>query len=136
MTLKQAEERLTMIESLVESLLLRLGVVEKKLETVEILRKQVDDTENIQAIHELSAEDKMKDDKSETDSRVLASELRCEEMMKVLDAKSSEAVDKVMAIEDTVEKLSGDWPNPGEAAEAYIVDTNKRNEARRLQRVS
>src|SRR3989442_1729026 len=64
MTLKQAEERLTKIESLVESLLLRLGVVEKKLETVEILRKQVDDTENIQAIHELSVEDKMKDDKS------------------------------------------------------------------------
>ena len=49
MTLKQAEERLTKIESLVESLLLRLGVVEKKLETVEIL-KQVDDAGNRQAI--------------------------------------------------------------------------------------
>ena len=121
MTLKQAEERLTKIESLVESLLLRLGVVEKKLETVEILSKQVDDTGNRQAIRELSVEDKVKDDKSETDSRVLASELSCEEMMKVLDAKFSEAVDKVMKIEIKVEKLSGDWPTPGEAAEAYIV---------------
>src|SRR3989442_1243069 len=119
MTLKQGEERLTKIESLVESLLLRLGVVEKKLETVEILRKQVDDTGNRQAIHKLSVEGKMKDDKSETDSRILASELRCEKM-KVLDAKFSEAVDKVMAIEVKVENLSGDFPTPGEAAEAYI----------------
>ena len=78
----------------------------------------------------------MKDDKSETDSRVLASELRCEEKMKVLDAKFSEAVDKVIAIEAKVGKLSGDWPTPGEAAEAYIVATNKRNEARRLRRAS
>jgi len=90
MTLKQAEERLTKIESLVESLLVRLGVVEKKLETVEIL-KQVDDAGNRQAILELLVEDKVKDDKSETDSRVLASELSCEEMMKVLDAKFSKA---------------------------------------------
>ena len=58
MTLKQAEERLTKIESLVESLLLRLGVVEKKLETVEIFGKQVDDAGNRQAIHELSVEDR------------------------------------------------------------------------------
>ena len=78
----------------------------------------------------------MKDDKSETDSRVLASELSCEEMMKVLDAKFSKAVDKVIAIEAKVEKLSGDWPTPGAAAEVYIVATNKRNEARRLRRAS
>ena len=135
MTLKQAEERLTKIESLVESLLLRLGVVEKKLETVEIL-KQVDDAGNRQAILELLVEDMVKNDKSETDSRVLASELSCEEMMKVLDAKFSKAVDKVIAIEAKVEKLSGDWPTPGAAAEVYIVATNKRNEARRLRRAS
>ena len=54
----------------------------------------------------------MKDDKSETDSRVLASELRSEEKMKVLDAKFSEVVEKVMAIEVKVEKLSGDLPTP------------------------
>ena len=112
MTLKEAEERLTKIESLVQAVLLRIGVVEKKLESVEILRKEVEDTENRQAIHELSVDDKIKDVNSETDSRVVASELRCEEKIKVLGDKFIEAVDKVMASESKVDKLSDDFADP------------------------
>ena len=136
MTLKEAEERLTKIESLVQAVLLRIGVVEQKLESVEFLRKEVEDTENRQAIHELSVEDKIKDVNSETDSRVVASELRCEEKIKVLGDKFIEAVDKLMAIESKVDKLSGDLPTPAEAAEAWSIATNKRNTARKLGRTN
>src|SRR3989441_5540824 len=136
MTLKEAEERLTKIEALVQAVLLRIGVVEKKLESVEILKKEVEDTENRQAFHELSVDDKIKDVNSETDSRVVASELRCEEKIKVLGDKFIEALDKVMAIESKVDKLSGDLPTPAEAAEAWSIATNKRNEARKLSRTN
>ena len=87
MTVKQAEERLTKIESLADSILVRLGVVEKKVEALETLRKQLDETENRQAIHEIAVEDKMKDVNSETDSKIVAGELRCEEKIKVLGDK-------------------------------------------------
>ena len=56
MTLKQAEERLSKIESTIESLLLRLEAVEKKLEPLDSLRKRVDEANNKQAIHEISVE--------------------------------------------------------------------------------
>ena len=133
MTLKQAEERLAKIESVVESILTRLEVMEKKLEAVEVLRKDLGDTENRQAFYEISVDDKMKEVNSEVDSKIVAGELRCEEKIKVLGDKFIEIVDKAIAIESKVDKLSGDWPTPAEAAEAYTLVRNKRNEVKRAR---
>lgn len=69
---KRMEERLSKLESAVESILQRLETVEKKLEPVDNLRKRIDDTESKQAIHELAVEDKIKDLSLESDSKVVS----------------------------------------------------------------
>ena len=108
------EKRLNKLESAVESILQRLETVEKKLEPIDNLRKRVDDADSKQAIHELAIEDRIKDLSTDTESKIVSSELRSEEKMKNLGKKFKETVDKVVAIELRVSELSNEWPTPSE----------------------
>lgn len=130
---KKIEERLSKLESAVESILQRLETVEKKLEPVDNLRKRVDEAESKQAIQELAVEDKIKDLSTETDSKVLTSELRSEEKIKDLGEKFIETVDKVVAIELRVSELTKDWPTPSEGWSQVI---NKRSKDGMLSKKS
>ena len=125
MTVKQVEERLSKVESIIESLVRRVEAVEKKLEPLDGLRKLVEDADNKQAIHEITVEDRMKDVRAETDSKVVVSELRSGVKIKELGEKLKETVDKVIAVEIKVEELSKEWPTP---AEGWTLATNKRND--------
>src|SRR2546426_1525172 len=122
MTLKQVEERVTEIESAVELILKRLEVLERKFQPFDDLITRVENAESRLTIHEISVEDKMKEAGTETDSKVLTSELRSEEKIKEIGEKFKETVDKLYTIELKV----NDWPTP--AAEDYTLVTNKRNE--------
>src|SRR6267154_3793787 len=125
MTVKELEAQLTKIESAIDSILLRLEAVEKKLEPVDNLSKAVEETQNKQLIHEISVEDKMKDINSETDVKIEASELRTDEKIMDLGEKFRETVDKIAA----VEQKAREWPTP---AEGWTLITNKRSKDRKV----
>jgi lysophospholipase L1-like esterase len=123
MTVKQLEERLTKMESVVESIIARMEAVEKKIEPIEEWRKRVENAENKQAIHEVSVEDKMKEASSETDSKIMASELRSEEQIMNLGEKIKVTVDKFVEVERKVNEIRNEWPTPEEGRALMI---NKR----------
>ena len=97
------------------------------------MRKNVDDTDSKQAIHELSVEDKIKDISIETDGKAVTRELRSEEKIKDLGEKFKETVDKVVAIELRVSELSNEWPTP---SEGWSQVKNKRSKERKLSQSS
>ena len=125
MTVKELEAQLTKMESAIDSILLRLEAVEKKLEPVDNLSKAVEETRNKQLIHEISVEDKMKDVSSETDIKIETSELRSEEKIRTLGEKFKETVEKIVAIEQKAKE----WPTP---AEGWTLITNKRSKDRKV----
>ena len=112
-------------ERAIEQVLERVVKIEEVLER---LSKRMDDLENGHIAQELQAEDNFKGIASECESKIVSSELRCEENVKILGSKLQDVNDKTTAIElrlGEIDEMSKDWPTPQEAKLMKKENKNK-----------
>jgi hypothetical protein len=132
---KRIEDRLSRLESAVESLVQKLGKFEEALGSsgLNLLTAKVDELASKQAIVELAIDDKIRVASEESDSKIVSSEIKCEEKLKEISDKCVEAGDKALAIEVRLNELSVAWPSP---QEGWTLVTNPRNKERKESRVA
>jgi hypothetical protein len=121
------EERLSKIESTMNTVMQRLVKLEEVLQKIDQVSQRSDDLASKQTVMEIAIEDKMKAAGVDTDSKLTASELRCEEKTRKLGDKIGEAADKLLAMEvnmkevlDSLERL------PESREEGWSLVSSKR----------
>lgn len=103
--LKKLEERLKLVESAIEAVNARMTSVEARLESVASKQISID----------VDFEDKIKEAVSESESKLVSSELRCEQKFTDIGKQLQEVTDKATAIELRISELSEEWPTVQEA---------------------
>lgn len=103
-------ERLSRLESTMDTLIERIAKIEQVLLTVDQVSKKSDDMASKQTVLEIALDDKMKEVSAETDSKITASELRGQEKSRELGEKIGDAADKLLAIELSMKEVLEKMP--------------------------
>ena len=113
---KKLEDCLKAVEGAIEAIMERLVQIEEKVDTIEPIKRKVDEAADKFTIQEIVVNEKIKEVNLETDIKITSSELRSEEKIFDIGRQLTEIVDKTAAIEIRVAEIHENWPTPQEAS--------------------
>ena len=120
------EERLSKIESTMDTMMQRLVKLEQVLQRIDQVSQKSDDLASKQTVLEIALDDKMKAVDADTDNKMAASELRCGEKTRELGDKIGEAADKLLAMEINMKDVLETLERLPESKEAWSLVSSKR----------